>query len=158
MKRRGNEFWEHTDRDSNGCWNWTGYKHRGYGQIRVNKKQHFTHRYAYELTHGPIPEGMVICHTCDNPACCNPDHLFLGTHADNAADRHAKGRSRSGALRGELSASAKLTAAQVVAIRATYAQGTISQAELARRYNVAVSTIYLIVHHKKWKHLTDHDG
>lgn len=85
--------------DSSGCWNWTLQKDRiGYGRLKVQlgarDKFRFTsaHRYAFELWKGPIPEGMNVLHRCDNRACCNPDHLFLGTQQDNMRDMHAKGR------------------------------------------------------------------
>jgi hypothetical protein len=73
-----------------GCHVWTGSKYgRGYGNLQIA-----THRLAWELANGPIPEGLSILHRCDNPACCNPDHLFLGTQADNMADKVRKGRAR----------------------------------------------------------------
>lgn len=77
------------------CWLFTGWKTpRGYGQIQINAtgKRVYAHRLAYELTHGPIPAGMVICHRCDVPGCVNPDHLFAATQGDNIRDAHRKGR------------------------------------------------------------------
>jgi len=73
------------------CWPWTrSLSPKGYGRVRGRN----AHRVAYELTYGPIPPGMFVCHTCDNPPCCNPAHLFLGTYLDNIADMVAKKRSR----------------------------------------------------------------
>ncbi len=137
-----------------GCLEWRGYCNPyGYGEIRIGGKLYKTHRYAFELAHGPIPEGLVICHRCDNPPCCNPEHLFLGTHADNHADCIQKGRARYNPLRGEESTSAILAAENVITIRAQYAAGRATQTELARKYGVTQSTIWLIVHNKKWRHV-----
>jgi hypothetical protein len=80
-----------------GCWEWTGTRNRdGYGQLKLKGGKGYpfrAHRVAYEAAYGPIPDGMIVCHSCDNPPCCNPEHLWLGTHKDNAADRTAKRRS-----------------------------------------------------------------
>lgn len=77
----------------NGCLEWTGSKFwTGYGQIKVDGKNMKTHRFAWELANGPIPDGMIICHRCDNPPCCDVVHLFLGTHQDNVDDMMMKGR------------------------------------------------------------------
>ena len=79
--------------DVNGCQVYTGTKNSsGYGSIKINGKMVGSHRVAWELANGPIADGMCVLHHCDNPPCCNPDHLFLGTRKDNANDRDAKGR------------------------------------------------------------------
>ena len=88
-------FWEKVTRgDESECWEWTGFrKPEGYGVFLLKKGRYATaSRFAWELTHGPIPDGLCICHTCDNPPCCNPAHLWLGTRADNNRDKTEKGR------------------------------------------------------------------
>ena len=85
-------LWERVDR-SGDCWLWTGaITGVGYGHIYADGRLAYTHRLAYELTYGPIPEGLFVCHHCDNPPCCRPEHLFLGTAQDNQSDMAAKGR------------------------------------------------------------------
>lgn len=88
-------FWARVDK-SGDCWIWTASRYRrGYGQAYFEGRYYTAHRLAYTLTFGPVPMGICVCHHCDNPPCCNPAHLFLGTDADNMRDRDAKGRGRS---------------------------------------------------------------
>lgn len=91
-------FWERVD-TSGDCWIWTASKHPdGYGQVtwRWNGRNivQTTHRFSYEINVGPIPPGMLVCHRCDNPPCVRPDHLFVGTHADNMRDKQQKNHNR----------------------------------------------------------------
>lgn len=139
-------FWSHTDQ-STGCWIWTGYttKH-GYGQIKINGKKFRTHRVAWELKNGPIPEGLVVCHKCDNRACVNPDHLFLGTYNDNNQDCVQKGRN----VFGERNHFAVLTEAQVEEIRSLKNTG-LSQQEIAKRYGVSQANVSAIWLGKVWR-------
>jgi hypothetical protein len=79
-------------RSNNLCWLWTGSTAKGYGQIKVGKNVLRVHRVVHEWANGPVPDDMTVMHTCDTPRCCNPAHLKVGTHADNMADKAAKGR------------------------------------------------------------------
>jgi len=93
-------FWNRVDvrEDKNSCWEWLGPKQFNRGRVRIGsqvddtRKLILPHRIAYELTYGPIPKGLFVCHHCDNPPCCNPIHLFLGTQRDNMQDAVRKGR------------------------------------------------------------------
>lgn len=90
-------FWPRLDQSGGpeACWPWTGSRTRtGYGKCSVDGRHVAAHRLAWQLTNGPIPDGLHVLHRCDNPPCCNPGHLFLGTHTDNVRDMLAKGRGR----------------------------------------------------------------
>lgn len=136
-----------------GCWIWTGPTcGKGYGSIgRGGRggKIVMAHRASYELHSGPIPTGMLVCHKCDRPPCCNPTHLFLGTHKDNNQDCIAKGRKRQVIVRGEMAGRAKLTAAEVVEIRAS----TASAYAVAPKYGVSRQLIQRIRQRLIWKHI-----
>lgn len=96
MKTTLQRFTEKVNKTDN-CWEWTAYINRhGYGAIRFNGRATLAHRVSYELHNGPIPEGFLVCHHCDNPKCVNPGHLFIGTHQDNRNDCLKKGRFANG--------------------------------------------------------------
>jgi hypothetical protein len=127
-------------KEENGCWIWRGrVRSDGYGEISVNGKGRATHRVAHEELIGPIPEGLQVCHKCDNRQCINPDHLFLGTQKDNQQDMARKGR---GVLnrKGEAHPAAKLTNDQYEEIR-TLRKAGVMRKELAIKYNVSPSAI-----------------
>lgn len=123
------------------CWMWPGAKSRsGYGVVQRHG-QKLAHRAAWIEAHGPIPVGLVVCHRCDTPGCYRPAHLFIGTHADNVADRIAKGRTF---IPGSPDGRVKLTDSQVAEIRTERAAGAVI-ADIAHRYGVTPSLIGLIV-------------
>jgi hypothetical protein len=131
-----------------GCWVWMGTTTmRGYGQIESFKRKHYAHRASYEAFIGPIPEGMNVCHACDNVYCVNPAHLFLGTQKQNLEDMARKGRSTFG----EKNPMAKLSAKDVEDIK--YLITTeVSNKSLALKYGVSTKTINLIKQGKRWNH------
>ena len=139
----------------NGCWEWMSTTKKGYGVFESGSvsmaarksSKRGAHQVSYEAYNGLIPKGQVVRHTCDNSLCINPDHLILGTQADNVADREARGRRKG--INGELIGTSRLTAAQVLEIRAS----DLSYAQLAEKYGVDKSTIYCVKTGKSWKHL-----
>jgi hypothetical protein len=140
-------FWERVDKGADsGCWVWTGtiFKRGGYGCAYVNGVRTTAHREAWRLTYGDIPPGMFVCHHCDNRPCCNPAHLFLGTHADNMADMRAKGRAPRN------TGGARLTAEQASEIRRRLGQGEIGS-RLAAEYGVGPMAVSRIKHQQSWK-------
>lgn len=145
-------FWAGVQRGApDACWEWQRSRNpRGYGQLKYHGRQTVAHRIAYLLAHGAIADGLSVCHTCDNRVCCNPTHLFLGTHTDNMADMVAKGRQRNGRQPGEQNPGSRLTAAQVAEIRALWAAGGVSKTELGRRFGVTRQNVRLIVSGKAW--------
>lgn len=146
-------FWNNVTK-TDSCWLWTcSKKAKGYGQYTVWPGHVvLAHRYAYELMRGPIPDGLGVLHRCDNPPCVNPDHMFLGTRADNNRDMVEKGRARHSGPRGEANSSAKLTEDSVRAIRRERADGA-KLLTLARRFNVSIHVISAVARRKLWKHV-----
>jgi hypothetical protein len=150
---REQRFWSKIScrEGENACWVWSGRPgNHGYGQLSFpGGRVMLAHRIAWELTYGPIPRGLCVCHTCDNRLCCNPRHLFLGTNADNVADRHAKGRTRTGASLGQDHGMAKLTESEVLAIRSS----SDSLAAIARRFGISDVHVGRIRRGKNWRHI-----
>lgn len=134
-----------------GCWQWTAnLDGNGYGCIKFRQTVLSAHRASYAIRHMVNPQELLVCHHCDNPRCINPDHLFLGTDADNTADKMRKGRHRHGSpLKGENNPRAKLTITQVDAIKALILKGWTNTA-IAERYGVTHGTVSLIRRGKSW--------
>ncbi len=133
----------------NGCWEWQGATTRGYGEIRVgsmtdgSRRMVKVHRVVWGAVFGPIPEGLHVLHSCDNPPCANPAHLFLGTNADNVADKVAKGRGAAGENHGR----SKLTWGAVQAIH----EDSRTHGVIASEYGVARQTIQAVKAGEIWK-------
>jgi len=151
-------FWSKvnvTEADTD-CWEFQDAKDReGYGRFqrraRGNESVWRAHRFAFESFYGRNPGELCVMHSCDNPPCCNPRHLSLGTHADNVADKEAKGRGNP--PRGERNASAKLTAADVREMRRMRETGWSAKA-VATRFGVSQPTASRICNRLKWRHIT----
>lgn len=151
------QFWKRVDKTAgpSACWLWTGFRYAsGYGRADMNWKQWLAHRLAYYLTHGAIPDGTIIRHTCDTPSCCNPKHLIAGTQKDNIRDmdirqRRAKGF-RKPRFTGERNIQAKLTEKIVRSIRAS----SLTNTELARQYGVHKNCIRSARLRLTWKYFS----
>jgi hypothetical protein len=145
-------FWAKVQK-TDGCWLWTAATNeKGYGVFCVDKKTNdiqLAHRVSYRMHYGEIPDNLFVCHHCDNPTCCNPSHLFIGTPDDNMQDKVLKDRQ----TKGERVVVSKLTNAQVIEIRQRYATGNISQAQLAREYGITSATMGSLIRQETWRHL-----
>lgn len=159
---RGNlqeRFWAKVKKptEPNGCWEWrAGTSHNGYGQFetgsgRKDKKSVRAHRFSFSL-HYADPGSLQVLHSCDNRRCVNPDHLFIGTNADNMRDMIAKGRDQKNSPKGERQWNSALTSDDVKMIRRMWADG-VAQVALARQLGVTRHCVYCICHRKSWTHI-----
>jgi hypothetical protein len=141
------------------CWLWQGELDGRYGKISFRrdgrKLEYKAHRLIYFLHFGIDPLELDVCHSCDNPPCCNPGHLFKGTRSENLQDMMAKGRRQYVGLKGEEASRVKLTEAEVRAIRESFAQGVTTQRELAATYGVARSLVSRIILGTIWPTVTE---
>lgn len=179
-----NRFIQYVDKitSKEGCWLWLKSKtHDNYGLFWLNDKYETSHRVSYKFFRGDIPEGKFVLHTCDNPNCVNPYHLYIGTHQDNMKDRQNRNRQAQGekhgsvtkpeklsrgenhwthtnpelTTKGSKNGSAKLNEDDVLELRTLFSTGQHSVTELAKKYNVTHNLISLIVHNKAWKHVNE---
>ncbi len=140
-------FWSKTKRnESNGCLEWCAFTTE-YGRFFYNGRSWLAHRVAWVITKGPIPEGMVVCHKCDNPKCVDVEHLFIGTPQDNVNDREMKGRNV--VPKGELCGTSKLTEHQVIEIR----NSDLNLIQAAKQYGVTPQAIWMVRKRKNWAHV-----
>lgn len=151
-------FWAKVDKDGpthpvyGRCWIWTACRTKaGYGQLAVAGERVYTHRFCYELVHGGIPEGLDVCHRCDNPACVNPDHLFVGTASQNSADMVSKSRQS----KGEHRWMHRLTREIVIELRRRHKRGVkgCGYIALSREFGLSHSSVRDAVLGITWKHV-----
>ena len=145
-------FWSKVDK-SGDCWEWTGYRVGGYGRLLVRGVNCRAPRIAWGLARSAIPPGLQVLHHCDNPPCVNPAHLFLGTHADNMADKSRKGRTARGSAHGM----ARLTEADVAQIRELALSDETLDA-IASRFGVSSGNVSKVVLRRTWRHVKTATG
>ena len=135
-------------KSDSGCWEWSGHRwSNDYGAFKINYKHYLAHRISYRLFVGPIPDGLFVLHHCDNKACVNPDHLFLGTQLDNMRDKVSKGRQQRGT---EINC-AKLNEKAVREIRSLYGKDGWNYYNLGERYGVRAPTVEDVVKGISWE-------
>ena len=134
--------------DKADCWEWTANEREGYGRFRIGDHLYVATRLMWRMTHGVDPAGQLVCHTCDNPGCCNPDHLFLGTDGDNNSDKEVKKRGQH--PKGEDNGLAKLATEDVITIY----QSPDAPTDLGRRYGCTEANIRSIQEGRTWQHVT----
>lgn len=141
-------FWSRVSK-SKGCWMWNDPPKNGKPMLKVRGRAVVASRFCFELHFGKIPRGMLVCHTCDIPACMNPAHLFLGTPRVNMDDKVSKGRQ----TKGEEVNTVKLTEELVKQLRDMYASGQFKQTYLAHIFGITQPTVSQIILRRSWKHV-----
>ena len=146
-------FWKRL-KVPDGCWEWVGGKNdKGYGRFTIpGRKLVYTHRLMYHIFIDDIPKGLQVLHSCDNPKCCNPDHLWAGTQKDNIRDAVKKGRMKTGGHYGVSHSNAKLDETKVRKLR-KYKEQKKKIAPLAREYGVSIQAAINAANGKTWKHV-----
>lgn len=164
-------FFSQIEKQEGGCWVWKGYPKIGYGQFRVNGKRYYTHRYSWIIHNGEIKDGLHVLHKCDNPRCVNPDHLFLGTQADNMRDMTEKGRRVKGkdhylygkrmceesrlkiskSIAGEKHPNSKLNVEIVREIRRLYDSGEMKPGKIAEKFGISTSCAEFVAYRRSWR-------
>jgi len=147
-------FWSKVEiRGDNDCWWWSGGKHvDGYGWFYAGGLSIRTNRFSWTVINGEIPDGLLVCHHCDNPSCVNPRHLFLGTNSDNMRDMNRKNRRNQVNVRGEDVGTSKLKSGEVALIKILIKRG-IDKKEISKMFKVSSATIYMISKKTIWKHI-----
>lgn len=158
MKTYIERFWEKVEIGEAGdCWEWTAYKtKKGYGRFQLSGSPERAHRVAWALTFGPVPDGLFVCHHCDNPGCVNPAHLFIGTNSDNQLDSVCKGRHKGWrgmrtSMEGTNNGQAKLIESDVLEIRRLAIETSLNNCEISKRFPVGEQQIGRIINRKRWK-------
>jgi len=162
VKNLADRFWSKVDvKRQEECWPYMGQRlPKGYGLFYANGRKGLAHRFVVEMEHGPIPAGLLVCHHCDNPTCCNPNHLYIGSQTQNLADMHERGRAPTPAYRSAVGLecaargtehwNAKLDADKVRAIRVAIG----SQSAIAKKFGVSRRTVGLVIQRKLWRHVS----
>lgn len=146
-------FWQKVDKSGgeSACWPWSGARHpKGYGNFMATRRMtRIAHRLAYLLAHGELPSDKMVCHSCDNPACCNPAHLFLGSAKENSQDMVKKMRSPHGERQGHT----RLSQREVQAIHRLNAMKRLTQREIGEAFGISQQTTNAIINKRNWKYI-----
>jgi hypothetical protein len=153
IQRIKESFEKNVVRSEHGCWEWTGSKQsNGYGRmgLSIKGRRLIPHRVSWMIHNGEIPPGLFVCHKCDNPPCCKPEHLFLGDSRANSKDKYDKNRG----MLGDTHVSSKLTSHQVIEIKKLLKED-ITHESIAKKFNIGRGCITAIALKRNWKHVKD---